>query len=519
MAEDRALYPELLITVQKDGTVRAELPGTGEKQEDGKINDDKLLLTTLKSFRDWLNQGRLNITLEREFEVLGRLLRRLLLEGSGGSGVRDLIDTKLADARSQGRRICVQLEFQSDQAELHSLPWEFLYDPKGKCFFATNNHLVLTRFIPSGKARQVLSSDELPLRMQVVVSRPTGQKSVAAEPSIAAIKEFAKANPNRIVLEETIEGLPFHQMQDRFKELKKEGKEPHLVHFIGHGHYNKSKRQGEVALPNAANDGTLWIDQNQFTRLFADVNAVPRLLFLQLCEGAVVEEAELIASFEGIAPELLGAGVQAVVAMQFPIKNLHASAICKVFYDELTKGESVGRAVQTARLKMVIDSPVAAGTPVLYMFGFDHAIVSAPSTPSAATSIGAHTDLYTGAVAGRSAAPASAQIVSTAAKETLSISTVTGGQPVQLNKIVDAAVKKIAEMRKGVSTIQGIQAKEASDESMSLLKKLYGQVVPKLQGKSNVDMNMVLADLCDREQNAQMRELLDTMFSASVTVP
>ena len=76
MDENGALFPELKITVQNDGTVIAELLTTGEKAEDGRIDDDPLLLDILRSFRDWLNQGKLNITLEREFALIGGLLRR-----------------------------------------------------------------------------------------------------------------------------------------------------------------------------------------------------------------------------------------------------------------------------------------------------------------------------------------------------------------------------------------------------------------------------------------------------------
>ncbi|MDR4484511.1 MAG: CHAT domain-containing protein [Nitrospirales bacterium] len=514
MVEDRALYPELKITVQNDGTVIAEIPETGEKKEDGKIDNDSLLLEILKSFRDWLNQGKLNITLEREFEVLGGLLRRLLLE-NGGPGVRDLVDKKLAEARKLNRRICVQLEFQAGHAELHSLPWEFLYDPADKCFFATNINLVLTRYIPSGGVRQALSSDHLPLQMQIVVSKPQGLKSVAAEDAIKAIEQFeqfANANSERIALGKTLEGLPFLQLQDRFKILKNEGRGPHVVHFIGHGRYNKHKRQGEVALPNAKGDGADWVDQNQFTRLFTDINCIPRLLFLQLCEGAVVEEAELIASFEGLAPALLRVGVQAVVAMQFPIKNIHASEICKIFYDELTKGGSVGEAVQTARLRMVINSPVAAGTPVLYMFGFDRPIVSVSSTTLKATGDRVHARANPSA-----GGPSTASLGSgpnlplpRAIQEELSNPPPSGELSNALNRLLKAGSQKIEDITKG------IQTKDTPPELISLNKKLHFEVIPKLRGKTVLEMRQVLADLCQREVGTLLSAVLEEMFNAAV---
>lgn len=505
MAESRPpFFPELKITVQNDGTVIAELPETGEKETDGKIDDDPLLLETLKSFRDWLNQGKLNITLEREFEVLGGLLRRLLLE-RGGSGVRDLVDKKLGENRRGKKPIFVQLEFQAQNAELHSLPWEFLYDRAGKCFFATNVNLVLTRFIPSGGPRQALSPNELPLRLQLVVSKPQGVKSVAAKESISAIDQFAADNSGRIALGETLKDLPFLELQDKLKALRDAGEEPHIVHFIGHGRYNKSKRQGEVALPDPNGDGPSWVDQNQFTRLFTDINCVPRLLFLQLCEGAVVEEAELIASFEGLAPTLLSAGVQAVVAMQFPIKNVHANEICKIFYDELTRGRSIGEAVQTARLRMVIASPVAAGTPVLYMFGFDRPIVSMPSTGT-----------KTGAGRGPSGADPSV--------ERSSAEQGTGPAPAPSRAIRDALSKpppggdvssvESEILAEGDRKIKAMEKSLGEEQRIALNRKLYFTVRPALRGKTMFEIKQVLADFRDSEAGTPLCEVLDEMLNA-----
>jgi hypothetical protein len=169
-----------------------------------------------------------------------------------------------------------------------------------------------------------------------------------------------------------------------------EGKNrPQIVHYIGHGRYNAAKRQGEVALTKVGDgEEVAWIDQDQFQRLFTESGCIPRLLFLQLCEGAKVESEELIVGFAGLTPALISAGIQAVVAMQFPIKNVHAGSISTKFYAELTKGRTVGEAVQAARHLVFNLDPLSGGTPVLYMFGYDGAIVAAPSTGSQTTGSG-----------------------------------------------------------------------------------------------------------------------------------
>src|ERR1039458_9039785 len=94
MPGDKANYPELKITVQGDGTVAAEVPG--EEQHDGKIDDNPLLRETLAAFRDWLNQGKLQIERESDLVLLGKLLYQLLFPPTSGVLVKE---------RSEERRV------------------------------------------------------------------------------------------------------------------------------------------------------------------------------------------------------------------------------------------------------------------------------------------------------------------------------------------------------------------------------------------------------------------------------
>jgi len=526
MAEDRARHPELKITVQNDGTVKAEIPGE-DGAGDGKLYTDDLLRETLITFRDWLNQGKLKIERERELILLGKLLYRLLF-AAGGPRITQFVYNKLKEGRDSRKRICLQLAFEESQGELASLPWEFLYDPQSKCFFATNNDLILTRFVAEcGGARKALSSNELPLRMLIVVSTKGGG-SVASEDVVKAIQEFAEANRDRITLDGPLLNQSYEELQ---RWLKVETTRPHIVHFIGHGRYNKAKRQGEVALAKAAGSGEAqWWDQDQFRRLFTDVSCFPRLLFLQLCQGAVVEEAELIASFAGLAPTLISQDTQAVVAMQFPITNKHARMISTKFYDELNNGSSVGEAVQAARRVVSISDPVAGGTPVLYMYGYDGAIVSPPKAPQ--TTGDSPPGAYAGAAGSWTGKPDSGP---TPARPSPAPSTSadvardqdksdrtparpgaapepTPGQPpsvglsIELNEILNAGDRKIKEMK--------LEQKEAT----ALSKKLYVLASRELRGKTVLEIKLALAELSQRETDPQLSKVLDAMFDAAGTM-
>jgi hypothetical protein len=517
MVEDGAMHAELKITVQNDGGVEVTTTRPERSESGGRIDPDLLLRETLTTFRDWLNQGRLTIESERELTLLGRLLHKLLLSGASERS-KALLSEKLREARESHKRVCLQLAFKENQAALASLPWEFLYDPDSNSFFATNSELILTRFISASKSRQALIGDDLPLRMLIVVSKKGG-RTVAAADVVTAIQEFAGKNPDRIRLDPPLVDATPIQLQDYLQEHP-----PHIIHFIGHGRYNKATRQGEIALSKADDSpDAKWVSQESFRSLFTNVNCLPKLLFLQLCEGAVVEGGELIASFEGLAPTLIEAHVQAVVAMQFPIKNVHAGKLSTTFYDELTKHKSVGEAVQAARRLVSTFDPVAGGTPVLYMYGYDGAISSAARLTSNGRGLGGADP--TGSES--SMRPASSQPQTSPAgvpAASASQTTVSSRPTDQQNAIPDAILAtiraagdvKIAEFKAEFKV--GFQYKDIPDDILALNKRLNYEIIPALRCQLVPEIRQLLADLCQAERGTKFGEVLDAMYDAAARI-
>lgn len=500
MPDQQSIYPELKIEIRGDDTIAVS---TLERTVlGGKIDPDELLLETLKAFRDWLNQGKLRIREEGDLMLLGKLLYRLLFNQSG-PGIKGLVNEKLKGARRSKKRICVQLAFLPGQGDLASLPWEFLYDPESSSFLATESDLILTRYVSGESNRQSLSSNAPPLHLLIVVSKPKGLGTVMHVQEVDAIKQFSEQHAGQIVLHETLTNKNYLELRKYLEDLSNPVQ---LVHFIGHGRYNKAKRQGELALVSMDGEGIDWVEQNRFTRLFTDAGRIPNLLFLQLCEGAAVEGAELISSFEGLAPALVAADIQGVVAMQFPIKMDHATKITTTFYDELTRGKSFGEAVQSARRLVSTYDALAGGTPVLYMYGFDGAIVStpAPSPMSGAARLGPGT--LGGVVQGATALPASG-VPSTPRgerPETGSTMPPRGGEPTGLEDVLAAGNRRIKEL----------EATLEEDERLNVNKYLYITVRPALREcKAMSDILDKLGTfLKQAPDKTPLADVLDEMF-------
>ena len=362
---------EFTITIQSRDKVRAEAWDHSEEFDDLKL-DENLHLATIEIFEDWLRQGK--ITQRRELEVLGMHLYHVLF-----SPKIEAFYEKHLDDVPKDERMRVQLRFLGNAIELANLPWEYLYYPDTETrrgyFLSTSVDLVLSRSISHQK---LAFPPEKELRLLIVVSSPP-PLAINATPIITEIQALTKDCPLQV---ETLDEPTVGKFQKALEDIK-----PHIVHFIGDGRFDRSSGKGEIALLGSDAAGALWKEDKEFADYFIQAKCIPRLVFLHLSEEKM---ADLNASFAGLAPKLLHANIQTVVAMQYPISGPAAIDFTKVFYRELMRGTPVDDAVQAgrARVKLLSSQKTSAvrdfGTPVLYMYSSDPLIQPPDQRPGGA---------------------------------------------------------------------------------------------------------------------------------------
>ncbi len=348
--------PEIIITVDSRETVHAAT-------NDGARVDDALRLDTLDQglidiFRAWLRADKISDA--RELRVFGTLLYRVLF----GERVAATFD-RLRASLGPKERLRVQLSFQRSATDLAELPWELLYAPdlpgRRGFFLATDRALVLARYIPLETGLRTMHLDESPLRILVVISGQQDLDPIITEPTITAIEAAAEAITIKL---DILEAPRVDRLLDTLERVN-----PHVLHFIGHGQVNESTGRAEIALLDDDEPQARWIPDQDFAEYFVNLRVTPRLVFLQQCESGA---NRLGANFAGLAPQLIRAGMQAVVGMQYPVTNRAASVFSQHFYGALARGEPVDNAVQIARWRITTSIPGAnnsrvLGTPVLYM--------------------------------------------------------------------------------------------------------------------------------------------------------
>ncbi len=352
---------ELTLTIIDRNTVSAIRTG-GAQNVSQKMQFDDLRLATIHIFEDWLSKGK--ITKSNELEVLGsHLYKGLFFEQESF-----FVDA-LKEAREAKQHLCVRLQFGKDAEELSRLPWEYLYRPGTDTsqgfFLSTDVNLVLARYMPLGSGSSSPLKPQERMRVLIVISEPTELGPVAAIPVVDAIKRLVEKYRYPIDFFE----LNKPTIESFLDELQKG---PHVLHFIGHGRYKREKI-GEIALLKPDKSSVEWCPDKTFAEYFRRVDECPRLVFLHLCQSALSDDlGAFTANFAALAPQLILANIQAVVAMQHPIANEAAISFCRAFYRNLAEGKPIDDAVQAGRAQIITSDPNAYdtrvfGTPVLYI--------------------------------------------------------------------------------------------------------------------------------------------------------
>ncbi len=307
----------------------------------------------------------------------GQLLTDFLL--SPGM-VRDLYQRSLGMAQSEGFSLRLRLNILPP--ELAALPWECAYDESTHEYFALNPRFSLVRYhslmLP---ADSVSSLTPIPILM--VVASPSGLAPIAAAEEVAnltkAVAELCQqgkavldvlfsgsdrerqAIETRIAQHEGVHLLEGGACLDDVSHALKRGYR--VLHFVGHGAFSPGAG-GLLALAGAQGQAE-YVDATGLARVVRE--QMVAAVVLNVCESAT---DDTVRSFMGLAPNLIQAGIPAVIAMQHSISDAGALCFSHQVYRALAAGDPLDEAVTDARKAMSAALGVRPGewaVPVLFM--------------------------------------------------------------------------------------------------------------------------------------------------------
>lgn len=298
---------------------------------------------------------------------LGQLLAELLLPVRA----RQMLDRSRA-MLDDGERLRIRLRL--DSHALSDMPWEYLYipapdtppDQRGpEGFLVLDRRVSLVRYELIGRPAESLDPVGAgPLRLVALLAAPQDYPELDLE---GERKNIEKATSKIPGIE--VQFFPQGRVID-LEDAMTTG--AHIFHFAGHGDFDTEMgtefgtEEGRGALVLVREDGT--------SKLFSveklAANLVGRDIRLAVFGACETGRRDGVNAWTGVAPALTRAGIPAVVAMQYTIKDANAVAFSRRFYRALAAGETIDAAVTDGRLAIFNRSDLDErdwGVPVLYL--------------------------------------------------------------------------------------------------------------------------------------------------------
>ena len=280
--------------------------------------------------------------------------RRAWQDGTGAPARSQRRLSVLVDERSlEGADEAAQRQARQAATQWLALPWELLYDGDGFVFQGARGVRV-RRQLPGGTVRTPLLTEPLltepPLRVLLVSPRPEDDRAayldhrVSAQPVVEALNALGQLATCTLLTPPT-----FGALQDELQRAY-DAREPyHVLHFDGHGIYDRAMGLGALCFEDQADVGKLAQRRSQL--VYADDLAsvlrdyrVP-LVFLEACQTAKAEDRPTAS----VAARLLQQGVASVVAMSHSVLVETARRFVTRFYHELLRGARIGQAMLAAQ--------------------------------------------------------------------------------------------------------------------------------------------------------------------------
>ena len=296
--------------------------------------------------------------LDRAAQALGTALFRALFRGE----VEILLERSL-EACERTRGAGLRIELRADP-RLRSLapvlraPWELLYHPRLHQYLCLERTSPVVRSLLIGRPRSPAEL-QLPLRLLSVLSNTDPVRRLKLE------REYRKleASLRGIAKIEALAKPTWPALRDALRDGHYD-----VLHFMGHGGFDPSSGMGFLVLENETR-GADAVDARRIAEAASGAQRLS-LVVLNACESGASGSGESLHPFAGVATALVGRGIPAVVAMQYPISDSSAILFSTVFYERLAAEDPVEAAVTEARLALEQDRGSAAWTwptPVVFL--------------------------------------------------------------------------------------------------------------------------------------------------------
>jgi hypothetical protein len=215
-----------------------------------------------------------------------------------------------------------------------------------------------------------------PLRILVAAAQPIGAGMLSSEEEVSVIKRgFQELIRAGLAVVDVIRATTPAALHRRLEAAG--SSQPYdVLHFIGHGEYDAGSKIGYLIFEDESGAAQA-VDSHLLRQIICRREI--RLVFLNACETGTGGRAEFN---KGVAPALVAGGVPAVVANQYKVLDVSATAFAKHFYWSLAQGRSLGDAARESRVAVnysIAGEAIDWAVPVFYARNPAEFLCAAPS--------------------------------------------------------------------------------------------------------------------------------------------
>lgn len=244
---------------------------------------------------------------------------------------------------------------QEATTELLALPWELLHDGHGYLFH-DGIGVRVRRSLPGGESPVDLpeAARRAPLRVLAVCARPEDDHTsyidhrVSIQPLTEALNALGELAAYDILSPPT-----FPALCDRLRAALTAGRPYHIVHFDGHGVFDKVNGLGALVFEHPDDAATHKLHRRKAEIISADRlgqelrHAGVGLFFLGVCQSALSDN-----SHSSVSGQLLASGVGSVVSMSYSVPIETTRLFTSKFYPSVSAAERVGGAMLQSQRKL-----------------------------------------------------------------------------------------------------------------------------------------------------------------------
>lgn len=305
----------------------------------------------------WLAQIPGNVTYQTQQEV-GAALYNCLTAGETAS----LVSETLHEGKQQKQPVHFEVRLDKDQIQLAQFPWETIADASGK-FLVRDGIVDVTRYIAYPQSPPTLQINYLNKSLLHVMSQPgTSASPISITKSLIDKIETLP----QVTFEQLMRKLLLNYTRSTFWGVQFDGQGLLYPRCLkcgannGEGfHHCQQCGTSLAALAFAKNGAIEWVSATEVGAIL--YNAQVQLALLMACEMSQYQNSF---TFNGLAPELVLAGMPAIIGVQYPISHEFAHNFVSTFYKTLLQQGDLLTALRTARQMAIRD---AWYSPVLYL--------------------------------------------------------------------------------------------------------------------------------------------------------